>query len=120
MAKLNEKVEGAIEVLKEKGINVEVTVKRRIVRSEFLEITTTLGDSSKNSDIECAAEIEKAMRDALGYGTFARSYDARTRVMKASYRPLEKEASLTKAVSKASRSEPKPARRYRTAGTTEY
>ena len=103
MTKLDKKVQVAIEALKEKGITIKVDIKGRIFRSKYLEITTALDESSENKDIECAAEIEKAMREALGYGTFSKSYDIRNRVMTATYKPLEKEASIARTVSSADR-----------------
>ena len=104
MEELDKKVEGAIEALKEKGIEVQVNVKGGFIRSQYLEISTDLGSDSKFNDIDCAAEVERALRDALGYGTFNRSYDARTKVMTATYRPLAKEASVVRTVSNAARS----------------
>ena len=104
MANLDNKVEGAIEVLKENGIDIQVNVKGGIIRSHYLEISTDLGSNSKFNDIDCAAEVEKAMRDALGYGTFDKSYDTRTKVMTATYKPLAKEASIVRTVSNAAKS----------------
>lgn len=121
MANLGEKVQGAVEALKEKGIEVDVHVKGGTIRSQFLEITAVLGGSEHN-DIDCAAEIQKALRDAVGYGTFANSYDPRTKMMTASYRPLAKESSVVRTVSKvtvsAGRCVSRTAERVRSAGST--
>lgn len=80
--------------LREKGISIDLRVtddkvgllKRKKVLTGYAFTAVKVED-----DIETAAQIERVMRDSIGYGKFTRDYDVRTKVLKGTFNTLEPE-----------------------------